>query len=127
VSLNPPLISFSVMLESTTYPYIRQKGVFSINVLSQSQESVSDQFARRGEDKWIGVKWSHSRMGNPILDGSLMWLDCTLEEEHRVGDHYIVDGSVRETSPPGWHRGEPLVYFRRRYLRLKATTLVSDR
>lgn len=119
VSVDPPLVSFSVMVESTSYPHIRETGKFSINVLSHAQEHVSNQFARRGEDKWVGVDWQHSRHGNPILAGTLMWLDCSLEAEHTVGDHHIVIGRVLETSPADWHQGEPLVYFKGSYRHLR--------
>ncbi|OLT00295.1 flavin reductase [Pseudonocardia sp. CNS-004] len=118
VSVEPPLVSFSVKVDSTTYPNIRDIGRFSVNVLAHDQDPIADQFARRGTDKWAGVDWTASRNRNPIIAGTLMWLDCDLAAEHAAGDHYIVVGSVNEMSPPGWHVREPLLYFRGRYRRL---------
>ena len=55
VSIDPPLVSFSVMLTSTTYPRIKQSGRFAVNVLAHDQHHVSNQFARKGTDKTLGV------------------------------------------------------------------------
>jgi 3-hydroxy-9,10-secoandrosta-1,3,5(10)-triene-9,17-dione monooxygenase reductase component len=123
VSMEPPLISFSVMTNSTTYPRIRQTGRFAVNVLSHHQHDVSSQFARKGTDKWAGIPWSRTAVGNPVIDDTLMWLDCDIWAEHEAGDHYIVVGRVREMSPPEWHRHEPLLFFKGAYRHLRE---VSD-
>jgi 3-hydroxy-9,10-secoandrosta-1,3,5(10)-triene-9,17-dione monooxygenase reductase component len=107
VSAVPPLVSFSVMLTSTSYPPIRQTGKFSVNVLAHGQEKISDQFARSGTDKWAGIDWVPARSGNPLIDGTLMWLDCEVETEHPAGDHLLVIGRVVEMSKPEHHLGAP--------------------
>jgi 3-hydroxy-9,10-secoandrosta-1,3,5(10)-triene-9,17-dione monooxygenase reductase component len=119
VSVAPPLVSFSVMLNSTTYPRIRETGAFGVNVLSHEQHEISNQFARKGTDKWAGIDWEPSDHGNPIIAGTLMWLDCEIYAEYEAGDHYIVIGHVREMSPPDWHTGQPLLYFKGQYRHLR--------
>lgn len=119
VSVEPPLVSFSVMVTSTTYPKIRESGRFAVNVLSDSQQHISDQFARKGTDKWAGVEWSSSRRNNPIIAGTQMWVDCDIESEYMAGDHYIVVGRVNEVSDQEWHSKTPLVFFRGKYRELK--------
>jgi flavin reductase (DIM6/NTAB) family NADH-FMN oxidoreductase RutF len=119
VSMEPPLISFSVMTNSTTYPRIRQTGRFAVNVLSQHQHGVSSQFARKGTDKWAGIEWSRSAAGNPVILDTAMWLDCDIWAEHEAGDHVIVIGSVNEMNPPEWHRHEPLLFFKGAYRHLR--------
>ena len=42
VSIDPPLVSFSVMKTSTSYPSIRESGKFTVNVLATSQIALSD-------------------------------------------------------------------------------------
>jgi 3-hydroxy-9,10-secoandrosta-1,3,5(10)-triene-9,17-dione monooxygenase reductase component len=116
VSVDPPLISFSVMITSSTYPRIRETGKFSVNVLSKAQQPISNQFARKGIDKWAGVAWSLSDGQNPIIDGTLTWLDCEILAEHQAGDHYIVIGQVVTIGPQ--HIEEPLVYFKGNYRHL---------
>ena len=118
LSVAPPLVSFNVMNSSTSYPKIRESGKFSVNVLAHDQHPVSNQFARKGTDKWAGIDWDVTRGGNPVIDQTLMWLDCELFAEYEGGDHTIVVGRVLEMSPPDWRRGEPLLYFRGQYRRL---------
>ena len=118
VSTDPPLISFSVMKTSTTYPRIRQTGTFAVNVLSHHQQGVSNQFARKGTDKWAGIRWHKTRAGNPVLEDTLMWLDCEIWAEHDAGDHVIVLGQVNEKSPADRPVREPLLYFQGRYRHL---------
>jgi 3-hydroxy-9,10-secoandrosta-1,3,5(10)-triene-9,17-dione monooxygenase reductase component len=118
VSTDPPLISFSVMVTSSTYPRIRQTGKFSVNVLSRAQQPVSNQFARSGMDKWAGIAWKMSDGQNPIIDGTLTWLDCEIVAEHQAGDHFIVIGRVLTIGRNDRHADEPLVYFKGNYRHL---------
>lgn len=118
VSMDPPLISFSVMATSSTYPRIRTTGKFSVNVLSRAQQSVSNQFARKGTDKWSGIAWTMSDGQNPVIDGTLTWLDCEIAAEHQAGDHIIVIGQVLAIGPYDHQVDEPLVYFRGGYRHL---------
>lgn len=118
VSIDPPLVSFSVMKTSTTYPLIRETGTFAVNVLAHHQRDVSDQFARSGTGKWRGIAWTETVHGNPIIEDTLMWLDCSVRSEHEAGDHLIVVGRVRVMSPSEWHRHEPLIYFKGAYRHL---------
>ncbi|MCS5498268.1 flavin reductase family protein [Cnuibacter physcomitrellae] len=119
VSMEPPLVSFSVMTTSTTYPRIRETGKFAVNVLAHHQDAISTQFAKRGTDKWAGVEWLPTVAGNPVIAESLMWLDCEIWAEHEAGDHLVVIGSVKEMSPAEWHRHEPLLFFKGRYRHLR--------
>lgn len=125
VSIDPPLVSFSVMRTSTTYPRIRATGRFAVNVLAHDQHDVSNQFARRGADKWAGVGWAPSRAGNPILDGALMWADCELWAEHEAGDHLIVVGRVLGFAHHDAGEREPLLFFRGGYRRIGQPPEVS--
>lgn len=118
LSVAPPLISFSVMKTSTSYPRIREGGRFAINVLSTSQKDVSNQFARKGTEKWKGIDWKLSGNGNPLITDSLLWLECSLYAEHEAGDHYLVIGRVHETHIDTRQGRRPLLYFKGDYLQL---------
>ena len=115
VSMSPPLVSFSVMSSSASYPRIRQSGRFSVNILSEEQIHISNQFARRGTDKWQGVEWRESPLGNPIIAGSLHWLDCEIYAEHTAGDHLIVIGEVKAINLQEAAATQPLLYFKGQY------------
>ncbi|SHN47935.1 flavin reductase family protein [Cryptosporangium aurantiacum] len=119
VSMAPPLVSFSVQKTSTSYPRIRPSERFCVNVLAHDQQRISNQFARSGTDKWAGVSWHSSALGNPVLADTVMWLDCTTWAEHDAGDHLIIVGEVSEMSTPDWHKGDPLLFFQGTYRQLR--------
>ncbi|ATB63413.1 flavin reductase family protein [Pseudomonas mosselii] len=120
VSMNPPLVSFSVMSNSASYPGIRKAGRFAVNILSGEQVGISNQFSRRGTDKWQGVDWQASPLGNPIIAGSLHWLDCEIHAEHAAGDHLIVIGEVKALNLQEAAAAQPLLYFKGQYCNLAA-------
>lgn len=111
VSLEPPLISFSVGVRSQTYPRLRAIGRFTVSVLGSDQRHLARQFSQSGADKWRGVDWTLSANGSPRIRDAIMWVDATLEWEKRAGDHEVVVGHVTglgvrdEASPLLFYRG----------------------
>ncbi|MDH0645367.1 flavin reductase family protein [Pseudomonas sp. GD03858] len=124
VSMSPPLVSFSVMSNSASYPGIRQAGRFAVNILSGEQAGISNQFARRGTDKWQGIDWQASPLGNPIIAGSLHWFDCEIHAEHAAGDHLIVIGEVKALNLQEADAAQPLLYFKGQYRNLAELSAV---
>ncbi|WP_395606498.1 flavin reductase family protein [Pseudomonas sp. B22129] len=124
VSVSPPLVSFSVMCSSASYPKIRRAGRFAVNILSGEQVGISNRFARRGTDKWQGVDWQASPLGNPIIGGSLHWLDCEIHAEHVAGDHLIVIGEVKALNLQEAAATQPLLYFKGQYCNLATHSAV---
>lgn len=120
VSLDPPLISFCVSTASTSYPRLRPSGSFAVNVLEESQSDLSRRFAVSGSEKWRDVEWTPSAAGNPLLRGTVAWLDCELWSEQEAGDHLIVVGRVRELVVCTEAEISPLVFYRATYHRLHA-------
>jgi 3-hydroxy-9,10-secoandrosta-1,3,5(10)-triene-9,17-dione monooxygenase reductase component len=117
VSLAPPLVAFCVSGRSSTWPRLRGSGQFCVNILAEDQEALSRAFAAHGSDRFQGVGWRRSPAGDPILDGALAWLDCTVHAEHGAGDHDIVVGRVQALSVE--HEGRPLVFYRGGYGRFE--------
>lgn len=116
LSIEPPLVLFSAARSSTTWPRIRELGVFCVNVLAEDGERLSVKMSRSGTDKFAGVSWTPSRNGSPLLDGALAWMDCRLHAEHGGGDHTIV---VAEVEDLGVVRdARPLLFFQGRYHRI---------
>ena len=120
VSISPPLVSFSVMSSSASYPGIRRAGRFAVNILAGEQVGISNQFARRGTDKWHGINWQPSPLGNPVIAGCLYWLDCEIYAEHAAGDHLIVIGEVKALRRQDAAAKQPLLYFKGQYCNLAA-------
>jgi 3-hydroxy-9,10-secoandrosta-1,3,5(10)-triene-9,17-dione monooxygenase reductase component len=111
LSLDPPLVLFSVAHTSTTWPRIKAIGRFCVNFLTAEQGDTARAFAVSGADKFAGVTWRESQLGSPILDAVHGWIDCTIEAEYPGGDHTIVIGRVHsldahsESEPLLFHRG----------------------
>ena len=124
VSMNPPLVSFSVMATSGSYPKIRQAGRFAVNILASDQVTISNQFAQRGADKWLDIDWHPSAQGNPLIQDSLYWLDCEIHAEYAVGDHLIVIGEVKEFRAQENTPIKPLLYFKGNYCSINSSSLL---
>lgn len=113
VSLDPPLVSFLADNTSTTLPKILAAGRYCANVLAGDQEAMCRRMARRGADRFSGVDWQPSPLGNPILSGSVAWVDCEIDQVVQLGDHTLVVGRVRELEVVS--DKTPLVFFRGGY------------
>lgn len=113
VSLDPPLVAFCIAHTSTSWPRVRRAGTLTINVLAEHHRNVCLQLARKGGDKFAGIDWSPSPDGNPVIDGALAWIDCSIDGEHPAGDHLIVLARVRRLDIHD--DGPPLIFFRGDY------------
>jgi flavin reductase (DIM6/NTAB) family NADH-FMN oxidoreductase RutF len=94
VSLDPPLVGFFPGTQSQSWAAIRESGRFCVNVLGAHQEDMCWRFAKEGDDKFAGIEWVPSAGGNPVLPGSIAWIDCEIETETVMGDHTCVVGLV---------------------------------
>lgn len=127
VSIDPPLVAFSVAKTSSTFPLVRTATTCCVNVLSADQEPVSRSFARSGCDKWAGIAWHHSpNTGDPIVDGALAWIECGIETEFDSGDHVIVLCNVLDIGYEPRETG-PLLYFRGQYAVLSERGLPAEK
>jgi flavin reductase (DIM6/NTAB) family NADH-FMN oxidoreductase RutF len=115
VSLEPPLVLICVDHKSQSYPAIKERGWFAVNILSVEQQAISRKFASSRLDKFEGVPHVVSDLGLPLIEGALAQLECTTVSVHVEGDHTIFVGRV-ERARAG--NGEPLLYFRGQYDRL---------
>lgn len=92
-------------------------GVFAVNVLRENQAAISDTFAgrlgERGEGRFDCAHWTRSETGVPMLADALVAFDCRLLDQHMIGTHHVLFGSVEavQLSTPG----KPLIYANRSY------------
>jgi 3-hydroxy-9,10-secoandrosta-1,3,5(10)-triene-9,17-dione monooxygenase reductase component len=83
--------------------------------VADHQETVSNQFAVSGGDKFVGIEFGASPNGSPLLSDALALLDCTLHAEYEGGDHSIAASRVHALdAAPG---SRPLLFHRGRYTR----------
>jgi len=111
VSLDPPLVLWSVGLDSMSYDVFVAAEHFAVHVLAQHQMDYSDRFAQRSESKFSGVDCREGLHGVPILPDFAACFECSTEHVHAGGDHKIIVGRVhrveeREAEPLIYHRGE---------------------
>ena len=109
ISLDPPLVAFSVTKNSSSLAAIRESKKFCVNVLSAEQAHLVETFSS-GDPKtrFSGIAHSFSPEGMPIVDGALAWIDATIEHEYDGGDHVIVLGHVQALGEG--KAGTPLVF-----------------
>lgn len=113
VSLDPPLVLFSVARSAYSLPAMRAAKGFGINILGQHQEELSDRFARALEDKWHAVEHRRGAHDAPLLAGAIAHFECEPYARHDGGDHEIFLARVLQFSTPD--AGDPLIFFRGRY------------
>ncbi|MGY3317405.1 flavin reductase family protein [Arthrobacter sp. TE12232] len=112
LSMEPALVTFSVMHTSTSWPRIAAAEQFSISLLAEDQEQVCRALSAKGEDKLSSVGWSESGWGTPHIHGSLAWFDCRIEQQFVAGDHVVVIASVLDMTPG---EGAPLIFHGGRF------------
>ncbi|MGN7871257.1 flavin reductase family protein [Paracoccus sp. 22332] len=110
VSLDPPLVGFLPARSSSTWPVLRQSGRFCVNILSADQSTLCRQLSGKGMDRFAGVSWRPSPLGDPVLDGVVAWIHCRLEAISEAGDHDFVLGRVQAMAVESG--GAPLVFHR---------------
>ena len=117
VSLNPPLILFSIDCKAFSLPAMRAAKGYAVNILSRGQEPLSNRFAKSLSDKWSAVEHTLGHCEAPLLANALAHFECVPYAVYDGGDHEIFVGRVvRFSADPS---GEPLVFFRGAYRSLE--------
>ncbi|MEX2246882.1 MAG: flavin reductase family protein [Dehalococcoidia bacterium] len=112
VSFHPRLIAVAFENDARTLENIRSLGVFTVNMLSEDQQSMTlaARFAQPYSDSKIGGRASgvtaraHHKLadgtftradnGCAVLDGAMAWLECRAREFLPAGDHTLVVAEV---------------------------------
>jgi len=119
VSLEPPLVLFSVARSAHSVDAMQAARGFAVNILGHAQAELSQQFARPLADKWQAVAHSPGYGDAPILDDVLAHFECEPYAQYDGGDHVIFVCRVRRFAAAD--RGEgPLIFYRGRYHTLAA-------
>ncbi len=120
VSLDPPLVSFSIANTSKTWPDLRRSEHLGVTILADHHGDVCRQLAGAVEHRFDGIPVSASADGAVTLDEGLARFDCTIYREVEAGDHTIVllrlHAVEHVTAEAG--AGLPLVFHRSGFGRL---------
>jgi len=118
VSLDPPLILWSLGRSAYSFKAYLSNDHFAVNVLREGQEEISARFAKALGDKWQGLDYETGETGCPILPDSLGVFECKTAYTYQGGDHVIFVGEVlRYDFDPN---GKPLLFWRGGYRRMQA-------
>lgn len=117
VSLDPPLVLWSLAKNAMSLPAFQTSGHFCVHVLTAAQQDLSNKFASRGGDKFEGVDWSRGIVGLPLLEKYAARFQCKTTYQYEGGDHIIFVGEVVD-----YHRNDdaPLVFHSGRYALAKS-------
>lgn len=117
VSLDPPLILWSLNRDSSTLASFEGAGYFAVHILGQDQIDLSQRFATPSADKFAGLKTTEGNGGVPLLEGCAARLECRTYNRHPAGDHTIFIGEVIVFEAS--EEVDPLLFHGGRYTRLQ--------
>ncbi|MCL7462409.1 p-hydroxyphenylacetate 3-hydroxylase reductase component [Pseudomonas sp. NW5] len=112
VSLDPPLILWSLDKRSSSNVVFEQASHFAVNILAAEQIDLSNHFARSHPDKFAGIAHDSGLGGAPLLPGCAARLQCESFQRLDGGDHWILVGKVVDFDDQG---RDPLLYHRGAY------------
>jgi flavin reductase (DIM6/NTAB) family NADH-FMN oxidoreductase RutF len=119
VSLDPLLLLVCVDKEAHTHDHLNKAGAFTVNILGESQEDVSNTFAAstKPEDGRLqGFEYRLGANGAPILEGCLSHIECKVTEQTEGGDHTIFIGQVLAAET--YQEAPPLLFYQGKYRKL---------
>ncbi|WP_341677234.1 flavin reductase family protein [Niveibacterium sp. SC-1] len=117
VSLDPPLIVWSLAQHLPVAPDFEACTHFAVNVLAADQLALSRRFATRDTDKFVDLEVDEGLGSAPLLRGCLATFECRNTIRHKGGDHTVFLGAVERVRHG---EGHPLLYFGGRYRWLEA-------
>ena len=118
VSLDPPLIVWSLANDLPSRALFEACEYYAINVLAEDQADLSQRFASRLGEKFAGLEFDSGIGGVPLLAGCCARFQCRNTVRHAGGDHVVFISEVVD-----FDRAEerlPLLYFGGAYRQLRA-------
>ncbi len=117
VSLEPPQILVCINQSADTGEVILEGKYFAVNILTASQQDVSNQFAGGSsqEERFANVAWHEGVSGSPVLDDALASIECKVVQQVLAGTHWVIIGEVENVI---CRTGEPLLHYSSSYRKL---------
>ena len=112
VSLNPPLVLWSLARAAASMSAFRAGSHYAINVLGADQKDLALRFAAKGVDRFADVDFVEGVCGAPLLAGAAASFECFNRSRYEEGDHVIFVGEVERcihragASPLLYHGGK---------------------
>ncbi len=112
VSLDPPLVLWSIRRESASAPDFCEAQHLAVNVLAANQVQVSQWFGAAHPERFQMAAWEPDAHGSPLLEGAIAHLECSRHAVLDGGDHFIL---VMRVERHARYQGEPLLFAQGQY------------
>lgn len=112
VSLDPPLVLWSLRRRAADLAYFERAERYAINVLAHDQVELARRFSRPHADHFGGVAYRLGVAGAPLMEGCVATFECRHHDRHVAGDHMLFIGRVETCSRT---KGRGLVFHHGRY------------
>ena len=119
VSLEPPLVLWSLRDTASCLASFEAASHFAVNVLGAWQAALAHHFAQRSDDKFKNVVHAPGLAGCPLLFGAIATFECARETTVAGGDHVVFFGRIQRAA---YRDGEPLTFSAGKY----GTTLLLE-
>lgn len=122
VSLEPPLVCWSLRSASPLVGCFTIGSSLSIHVLRQEQQHLARQFSRSVANRFEGIPWQVGPAGAPVLGDVLARFDCQIDSIVEAGDHRMLLARVlAHSSQPG----SPLLFAGGRFRSLSEAPMLD--
>ncbi|CAA0119108.1 p-hydroxyphenylacetate 3-hydroxylase, reductase component [BD1-7 clade bacterium] len=118
VSLDPPLVLWSIQKDSECFPLFEKATQYGVNILSEDQQALSNQYAKKGQHDLVEGTFRQGSSGVAVLKDVMTSFECDIESRIDGGDHVILLGRVLEMTTHPAERN-PLVFYAGKYRELK--------
>jgi len=122
LSAEPPLLLACVNRSSSSWPVLKETGIFGWSSLGAAHQPVAERFSGfggvKGPARYEGADWETAVTGAKLLVGAPTAFDCTVEEMIDRATHSILIGRVQaiRTTPDAG----ALIYWNGAYRSLTA-------
>src|SRR5690606_13157668 len=116
VSIDPPLVSFSIARTSNTWPVLRDAGALGVSVLADHHAALCRQLAGPADHRFDDLALRTSASGAVLLDEAVASFTCSVHQEVEAGDHVVVLLRVHAVRAEG--ERSPLVFHESGFKRL---------
>lgn len=94
VSLDPPLVLWSLDRRSHSLAAFETASAFAVNVLGLHQADIARRFARHGAERFAGLALSEGLERAPLIGDCVATFECRRVATHDGGDHVIFVGRI---------------------------------
>lgn len=115
LSLDPPLVLWSIDRRSDTLRTFERSEHFTVNVLTCDQQDIANHCSKPGDHAVSGFAHEIGLNDIPTLSDAKAVFECDVFDRVEGGDHIIMVGKVRQFSITD---AAPLLYYQGQYAAL---------